>query len=276
MRRFLKEQRKSEIKAMAAYSDFAFFYDRLVDENDYDIRCEYIVNLLAENSVSKGILLDAACGTGILSEKLGEKGFDIIGVDISEEMLSSALERKAKNSSASLYLCQDISQLDLYGTINCAVCTLDSVNHITEPTALKRAFERIGLFMEKGGVFIFDVNTAYKHREVLGNNAFIFDTDEVFCAWQNEYDEKTDDIHVYLDLFAPNDDGSYDRYCEDFSEVIYDRDFLESALDEAGFSILAVYDDLTHDELKEDSQRAVYVCKKITETNSVFENSTER
>ena len=255
-----------------AYSDFAFFYDKLIDESDYDKRCEYITGLLAENSVSEGILLDAACGTGVLSEKLCEKGFDVIGVDLSEEMLSKAIERKMENGSTSLYLCQNLTELDLFGTINCAVCTLDSINHITDPEDVKTAFEKIGLFTEKGGVFIFDVNTAYKHREILGNNAFIFDTDDVFCSWQNEYDEETQAVHIYLDLFAPcEEDGLYERYAEDFSEVIYSREFLTEALMNAGFEVKAVYDDLTHDEVREDSQRAVYVCKKITETNAVFE-----
>lgn len=254
-----------------AYSDFGFFYDMLTDESDYDLRYEYLTGLLAENSISEGILLDAACGTGVLSEKFAAEGFDVIGVDLSQEMLSKALERKAENNSSSLYLCQDLAELDLFGTINCAVCTLDSINHITDPDDVKAAIERIGLFMEKGGVFIFDVNTEYKHKEILGNNAFVFDTDEVFCAWQNEYDEETKEVHIYLDLFAPDEDGRYERYAEDFIEVIYSKEFLENALSEAGFRIEAIYDDLTHNELRSDSQRAVYVCKKIIETNAVYE-----
>lgn len=254
-----------------AYSDFGFFYDMLIDESDYDTRCEYLSGLLAENSVSEGILLDAACGTGVLSEKLAQKGYDVVGVDLSEEMLSKALERKAENGSNSLYLCQDLAKLDLFGTINCAVCTLDSINHITDPVDVEEAFKRIGLFMEKGGVFIFDVNTEYKHREVLGNNAFIFDTDEVFCAWQNELDEESGEVHIYLDLFAPGEDGSYERYSEDFSEVIYSDAFLKEALEKAGFSVKAVYDDLTKEKVRADCERAVYVCVKEIETNAFYE-----
>lgn len=254
-----------------AYSDFAFFYDLLIDESEYDKRCEYLTDLLAEYSVSEGILLDAACGTGVLSERLSEKGYDVIGVDLSEEMLSKALERKAQSGSNSLYLCQNLAQLDLFGTINAAVCTMDSINHITDPKDVEAFFDKTGLFMEKGGIFIFDVNTEYKHREILGDNAFIFDTDEVFCSWQNEYDEETKEVHIYLDLFAPGEDGLYERYCEDFSEVIYTREFLTSALEKSGFAVRAVYDDLSREEVRKDSQRAVYVCEKIIETNAVFE-----
>ena len=255
---------------MAAYSEFAFFYDGLIDKEEYDRRSEYICDILSENGISGGILLDAACGTGVLTEKLGEKGFDVIGVDISQEMLGRAMERKAENGSRSLYLCQDISALDLFGTINCAVCTLDSINHITESEDVMKAFERIGLFMEKGGIFIFDVNTPYKHREVLSDNAFVFDTDEVFCVWQNEYDEETQEVHIWLDLFSPGKNGLYERYSEDFTEVIYSRSFLEEALSRAGFSVIGVYDDMTKNEVREDSERAVFVCRKETQTNSVF------
>lgn len=256
---------------MSGYSDFAFFYDSLIDESDYDRRCEYLTGLLSENSVSEGILLDAACGTGVLSERLSASGYDVIGVDLSEEMLSKALERKAVSGSSTLYLCQNLCELDLFGTINCAVCTLDSINHITDPEDVRAAFEKIGLFMEKGGVFIFDVNTAFKHREILGNNAFMFDTDDVFCSWQNEYDEETQSVHIYLDLFAPTEDGTYERYAEDFEEVVYSEDFLREALENAGFKVKNIFDDLTHEELKATSQRAVYVCEKIIETNAVFE-----
>lgn len=255
---------------MSAYSDFAYFYDKLTDESDYDERSEYIASLFAENSVTGGILLDAACGTGRLSQKLENHGFDVIGVDISEDMLSVATERKALTGSNSLYLCQDISELDLYGTINCAVCTLDSINHITDPEKLKKAFCRIGLFMEKGGIFIFDVNTPYKHKEILGDNAFVFDTDDVFCVWQNEYDGKTQAVHIWLDLFSPGDDGLYERYSEDFCEVIYSDEFLKEALSRAGFSVKNIYADLTRQKVESDTQRAVYVCEKIMETNSVF------
>lgn len=255
---------------MAGYSDFAYFYDKLIDEKEYDDRCEYLLSLFRENLIKDGIMLDAACGTGILSEKMSQKGFDVVGVDISEDMLSKALERKAENGSETLYLCQDISELDLFGTVNCAICTLDSINHITEPEKVEKAFERIGLFTEKGGIFIFDVNTPYKHREILGNNAFVFDEEDVFCVWQNEYDEETQDVHIYLDLFAPDEDGRYERYEEDFSEVIYSREFLEKALNKAGFCVKAVYDDLSHNSIRKDTQRAVYICEKITETNAVF------
>ena len=257
---------------MAAYADFAFFYDKLTDAPEYEKRCEYIVDLLAENGISKGILLDLACGTGNFSEYLSDRGFDVIGTDASEEMLSVALEKSMGKEKKVLYLCQDMAETDLYGTINAAVCLLDSINHVTDPEKVSMAFEKVGLFMEKGGIFIFDVNTRYKHRNILANNTFVYDTDDVYCVWQNELDEETDTVHISLDLFAfCEEDEVYERYEEQFDEVIYDEEYLKNELEKSGFKIKHIYDDMTHSQLHGKSQRAIYVCEKIIETNSVFE-----
>ena len=256
---------------MAAYADFAFFYDKLTDKAEYEKRCEYIVDLLTENGISKGILLDLACGTGNFSEYLNDRGFDVIGTDASEEMLSVAIEKSMNKEKKVLYLCQDMSCTDLYGTINAAVCLLDSINHVTDPKKISMAFEKVGLFMEKGGIFIFDVNTRYKHRNILAGNTFVYDTDDVYCVWQNELDEE-DTVHISLDLFAfIEEDEIYERYEEQFDEVIYDEDFLKNELEKSGFKIKHIYDDMTHNRLHDKSQRAIYVCEKVIETNKVFE-----
>ena len=170
---------------MAGYKDFAFFYDLLMKNADYEGRFDYIIGLLTENGIGEGILLDMACGTGTLSKMFAQKGFDVVGVDASEEMLSKAQEKKLEENFDALFLCQKMEELDLFGTIDAAVCTLDSLNHVTEKGKIIEIFRRVALFMNDGGVFVFDVNTLYKHRKVLGNNAFLFDTENVFCAWQN-------------------------------------------------------------------------------------------
>lgn len=255
---------------MAAYGNLSLFYDKLTDNAEYAKRCDYITDLLSENGVSEGILLDLACGTGNLSELFAEKGFDVIGVDISQEMLSLAMEKSYDKELDILYLCQDMAELDLYGTINCAVCALDSLNHVTDSESVRKAIKQVGLFMEKGGVFVFDVNTRYKHREVLANNTFVYDLDEVYCVWQNTLDEETDRVHIDIDIFSPDESGKYDRLEESFDEVIYDRTQLEAWLKKYGFEIVGVYEEFTHGEVKSDTQRAVYVCKKIKQTNGFF------
>lgn len=256
---------------MSSYGSFSLFYDSLTDNAEYERRCDYLCGLFKENGISSGILLDLACGTGTVCEIMSARGFDVIGVDSSQEMLNFAMEKRFESGRDILYLCQDMAELDLYGTINCAVCTLDSINHVLSPKKVESAFEKVGLFMEKGGVFIFDVNTEYKHRKILGNNTFVYDLDDVYCVWQNTVDEKTAKVHIDLDLFAPNDDESYERYTEEFDEVIYTEEQLTGWLKKAGFEVAGIYEEFTHDKVKSDTQRAVFVCRKAVQTNRVFE-----
>lgn len=249
---------------MAGYKDFAFFYDLLMKNADYESRFDYIVGLLAENSIGGGILLDMACGTGTLSKMFAQKGFDVIGVDASEEMLSKAQEKKLEEDFDALFLCQRMEELDLFGTIDAAVCTLDSLNHVTEKEKIREIFRRVALFMNDGGVFVFDVNTLYKHREVLGNNAFVFDTENVFCAWQNALLEDGETTQIDLDIFESDEeeDDVYVRYSEEFFERGYELDFLKKTLEQFRFEVVGIYDDMTKEPIKENSERAVFVCKK--------------
>ena len=255
---------------MSGYNDFAYFYDGLFDIEEYEKRCRYIVGILKENGISDGILLDVACGTGTLSEMLSDEGFDVIGIDGSEDMLGVAMEKKAESGRNIQYLHQNMSEIDLFGTIKCAVCTLDSINHVTSPEEVERCFEKIGLFTEKDGIFIFDVNTEYKHREILKNNTFVYDTDEVFCVWQNELEEKTGSVHIFLDFFSPCGGDTYERYSEEFDEVLYSEKWLSDTLGKYGFEVTGIYDDLTKEPLRKDSERAVFVCRKTVETNGFF------
>lgn len=247
---------------MAGYGDFSYYYDMLTENVDYEKRCDYICDLLAENGIGKGILLDLACGTGSLSVLLSQRGFDVIGTDASEDMLTKAQEKKYEAAPEAIFLCQKMEKLDLFGTINAAVCTLDSINHVTEAVKVKEIFRRVSLFMEDGGIFIFDVNTPHKHREILADNTFVYDMDEVYCVWQNSTDENLLTT-VSLDIFE-YDEGSdsYIRYGEEFSERGYEPDLLKAFAEEFRFEVIGIYDELTKEPLKADSQRAVFVLKK--------------
>lgn len=249
---------------MAGYKDFAFFYDLLMKNADYESRFDYIIGLLAENGIGEGILLDMACGTGTLSKMFAQKGFDVVGVDASEEMLSKAQEKKLEENFDALFLCQKMEELDLFGTIDAAVCTLDSLNHVTEKEKIREIFRRVALFMNDGGVFLFDVNTLFKHREVLGNNAFVFDTENVFCAWQNTLLEDGETTQIDLDIFESDEeeDDVYVRYSEEFFERGYELNFLKKTLEQFRFEVVGIYDDMTKEPIKESSERAVFVCKK--------------
>ena len=241
---------------------YIYYYDLLTENVDYEKRCDYICNLLAENGIGKGILLDLACGTGSLSVLLSQRGFDVIGTDASEDMLTKAQEKKYELAPDAIFLCQKMEELDLFGTINAAVCTLDSINHVTEEEKVKEIFRRVSLFMEDGGIFIFDVNTPYKHRKILADNTFVYDLDEVYCVWQNNTDEKLLTT-VSLDIFEyDGESDSYIRYGEEFSERGYDLDLLIDFAEKFKFEIIGIYDEMTKEPLKEDSQRAVFVLKK--------------
>ena len=248
---------------MSGYGDFAYYYDVLTENVDYESRCDYIFNLLADNGVGKGILLDLACGTGSLSMLLGEKGYEVIGVDASEEMLSVAQEKRYESEADVIFLCQKMEELDLFGTINAAVCTLDSINHVTDEEKVREIIRRVSLFMEDKGIFIFDVNTPYKHRAVLGNNTFVYDMDEVYCVWQNETDENMLTT-VSLDIFERDEEeDTYYKYSEQFQERGYELSFLEELLKENKFEIIGIYEEMTNDPVKDNTERAVFVARKI-------------
>lgn len=247
---------------MRSYSVFAGFYDALTDNVGYPARAKYLFELFSRFGVSSGLMLDLACGTGSLSVELAKLGFEMIGVDNSPEMLAVASEKAAGQGQDILFLCQNMQQLDLYGTIDAAVCTLDSLNHITRPREVQAVLQRVSLFMNPGGVFIFDVNTPYKHSEVLGNQTFVYDLDDVYCVWQNEYTPQTRVVSISLDFFIRSG-NTYIRERESFSERAYTPGEWKQWLKSAGFELLAEYAELTDCPPQEDTQRIIYVVKKV-------------
>lgn len=251
---------------MSSYSDFAYVYDELMCDADYKKRTDYVLSLFKKYGKMPTLLLDLACGTGTFSNAFAKKGIEVIGADMSEDMLSIAREKAYDENLNVLYLCQRAEDLDLFGTIDGAVCLMDSLNHITDVKALEKAVSRVSLFMEKDGLFIFDVNTPYKHKEVLGNHTFIKESEDTFCVWQNEYVEKDKTVNIRLDIFSKLDD-TYERFCEEFSEKAYDFGFLESLLLKYDFEVLKVFDDLSEKDVHPESERAFFVCKKTRETN---------
>lgn len=246
---------------MSAYSFFAKYYDELTQNVEYTQRADYFSALLLSCGVEGGTVLDLACGTGSLSIELAKYGYDIIGVDASEDMLCQAQNKAFENGVRAMFLCQTMQELDLYGTVDAAVCSLDSINHLIDEEDVCQTFERLKLFVAPNGVFIFDVNTVYKHEKVLGDNTFVYEYPDVFCVWQNSFSEEDSIVDITLDFFEEKS-GFYKRHTESFSERAYDIDFLKVVLDKAGFDVENVFDDMTREPLKEDSQRAVIVARR--------------
>ena len=175
-------------------------------------------------------------------------------------MLSVAMDKAYDEELQVLFLCQQMEQLDLYGTIDTCVCTLDSLNHITDPEQLQKVFDRVALFMNPDGTFVFDVNTVYKHQQILANNTFVYDTDSVFCVWQNSLKENNI-INIELDLFESRGRGYTRRSSEHFNERAYEIDELTKMLTKAGFEDIKVFHDMTTQPLRDDSDRAVFVAR---------------
>lgn len=245
-----------------AYNDFAFVYDALMGDADYPKRSRYILKLFEKFGSVPTLLLDVACGTGNFSMEFAKTGTEVIGTDMSEDMLSVAREKSEEEGLNILYLCQKAEELDLYGTVDGAVCCMDSINHITDKKVLIKAFKKISLFLEKNKLFIFDVNTPYKHREILGNNTFVFEEEGVFCVWQNEFDKKRMETAIKLDFFCEGEKG-YNRSHEEFFERAYTEEELKKMLKSADFKVEAVFDDMTFKNPCEKSERMFFVCRKI-------------
>ena len=207
-----------------------------------------------------GLTLDLACGTGSLTLELYKRGVDIYGIDGSVEMLSEARTKCAEAGADILFLCQNMLSIDLYGTVDTALCTLDSLNHLKNGEELQRVFEKVSFFMNPGGYFLFDMNTLYKHQVVLGNETYVYDMDHVYCVWQNRC-HAGGKVDIQLDFFEP-EGGLYARSTERFSERAYPVEEVLERLSKAGFGEVQVFDELTFNPPREDSQRLVFAAKK--------------
>ncbi len=248
---------------MSMYNEFSRYYDFLTCDVDYKKRTKYLLSIFEKFDKKPSLLLDLACGTGGFSIQFSKAGVDVIGVDISEGMLVCAKKNSEKAGQDILFLCQDAAELELYGTVDGAVCCLDSLNHITDYDDFCRAISRVALFLEKERLFIFDLNTEYKQKEILGDNIFVIDEPPVYCVWSNFYSADTKTTDVELDFFEQNGNGTYSRVCEEFSERCYDAKEVEKALKNANFEILAIFEEMTENSPKEDTQRVVYVTRRI-------------
>ena len=211
--------------------------------------------------INGGILLDLACGTGSISVEMSKKGFDVIGVDSSIGMLNAARQKTYECGEQVLLLNQSMDDIDLFGTVDCAVCVLDSINHLDGAQQVKRTFEKVSLFMNPGGAFAFDVNTLYKHKNVLADNTFVYDLDELYCVWQNNFNEADGSVDITLDFFE-EDDGAYYRSYESFTEKAYDLADIVKWLEDAGFEVIGIFDDMTTEKAHPETERAVFLAKK--------------
>ena len=245
------------------YNAIARVYDKLNAEIDYEAWAGFFEDCFDRFlSERPSLVLDLACGTGRMTRELSRRGYDMIGVDRSADMLSEAY---SKGGEGILYLLQDMRSFELYGTVGAAVCCLDSINYLLEEKDVKKTFSLVHNYLDPDGIFIFDVNTPYKFKNVYGDNAYILeDEDEegaIFCGWQNEYCEKSGICDFYLTLFEEDGEGGYVRSDEHQRERCYSLDALSEILSSCGFELLGVYSDYAASACAEDTERWYIVAR---------------
>ena len=249
---------------MSGYSVFSRYYDALTRNVAYDDRCGQYCTLLARHGAQPHLVLDLACGTGSFTLELARRGMEPIGVDASPTMLAEAQQKAAQAGQNILFLCQPMQRLDLYGTVEAAFCTLDSINHLTRPAWVQETFRRVALFLEPGGLFLFDANTPYKHQAVLGNQTYVMETDAVYCVWQNELQPDRMTVQFQLDFFEKQG-GLYARRTERFRERAYTDEEVRAWLEAAGLACIDCVAERTLAAPDEHTERVIYVARSMKE-----------
>ena len=247
---------------MEAYSGFAKVYDLFMDNIPYEEWTDYVKELFAEEGVKDGILLDLGCGTGSVTELLAKSGFDMIGIDNSEEMLEIAMEKRAESGLDILYLLQDMREFELYGTVKGVVSICDSMNYILDDGELLDVFKLVHNYLDNEGVFIFDMKTMHEYANVMADNTFAEDREESSFIWENYYDEEEEINQYDLSIFVKEEDGRYRKYEETHLQRAYEQQCVEELIKESGLELLHVYDAFTRELPAEDSQRIYFVCRR--------------
>lgn len=247
---------------MNSYTKFAAIYDGLMNSDiNYNEWADYIENLFDLYGKNPKLVCDLACGTGNMTLPLSERGYDMIGVDRSSDMLAIAREKAQDMGQDVTFLCQDIKNLDLYGGCDAFLCMIDGFNYILNPNTLYKVAKRIKTcFLEPGGIFIFDLSSKFKLESFIGNNTFIHDGDDVFYAWENKYHKKLDMCEMYLNFFV-KEKGAYKRFGERHMQRAYTKEEICRIFKTAGFEGVDAYSPLTFGEPKADDMRLVYVAK---------------
>ena len=248
---------------MEAYTSFAEVYDTFMDNVPYEEWAEYLAELLQEYDIEDGLVLDLGCGTGSLTEILATKGYDMIGADGSAEMLEIAMEKKAQSGHDILYLLQDMREFELYGTVRAVVSVCDCVNYITDEKELEQVFRLVNNYLDPEGIFIFDFNTEYKYKEILGEQTIAEDREDCSFIWDNYYYEDESMNEYELTLFIKEQDSNlYRKYQEMHYQKAYTLDAMRELVEWSGLEFLTAYDAYTRKAPTETSERICVVARE--------------
>ena len=247
---------------MKSYDFLAGCYDELTTDVGYSAWADYIQAHFEKKGLPGRTVLDLACGTGSLTWELARRGYEMIGVDISPEMLAEAAAKEGETEVAPIFLCQSMDKLDLYGTIDACVCCLDSVNYVTDPKKLRKAFERVYLFLMPGGLFLFDINTPSK-LQGLDGQVFLDETEDAYCVWRAEYSRRSRICSYFMDIFRlDRATGQWGRGEELHRERSYTIPELTGFLERAGFQDIKVYGELKMRSPLPGEQRVFFAARK--------------
>ena len=250
---------------MEAYTDFASVYDELMDNTPYGQWCDNILNVLGEYGISDGLVLDMGCGTGSLTELLAAKGYDMIGVDYSEEMLNIAFQKREKSGHDILYLNQDMREFELYGTVRAIVSICDSINYLLEDEDVVTCFKLVNNYLDPKGIFFFDFNTNYKYETIIGDRVIAETRDDCSFIWENFYDPEEMMNEYDLTVFVRENEEEPDTFRR-FQETHFQRGYtleeMRGFIEEAGLVFLKAYDADTLEEVTPQSQRIYCVAQE--------------
>jgi SAM-dependent methyltransferase len=256
---------------MHPYTGFASVYDIFMDNVPYDEWADYVQHLLNKQEIEKGLLLELGCGTGSMTRRLASKGFDMIGIDNSEEMLQVAREKSAEGKESILYLCQDMREFELYGTVAAVISVCDSMNYILTEEDLLKVFRLVNNYLDPDGLFIFDLDTKYAYEEILGDTTIAENREEGSFIWENTYFEEEMLNEINLTLFIPEEEESlYRRYEETHYRRAYDMDTVTRLIEDAGMELVAVYDALTERKPKKDCERYYFIAREKRQVDKLY------
>ena len=250
---------------MEAYTSFAEVYDTFMDNVPYEEWADYLEDRLKEYGVKDGLVLELGCGTGSMTELLAEKGYDMIGVDNSEDMLEIAMEKRIESGHDILYLLQNMQEFELYGTVRAIVSVCDCVNYVTEKNELQEVFRLVNNYLDPGGIFVFDLNTPYKYRSQLADNTFAENREQGSFIWENTFDETTGINEYDLTLYIQDEEDP--DYFMRFEEVHYQRAYeieaIKKALREGGMDLLEILDADTMTTVLEETERMYVIAREV-------------